>query len=84
MNIIADFTEPAQTLGDGYRVEGRIVIWENENVLKIPSSTLFRSGDAWNVFVVESGRRIAVRLSWDNGRRSTPKSSAAWKRVRKS
>ena len=52
VNVIADFTEPAQTLGDGYRVEGRIVVWENENVLKIPSSALFRTGDGWSVFVV--------------------------------
>ena len=28
VNVIADFTEGAQTLGDGYRVEGRIGIWE--------------------------------------------------------
>ena len=52
VNVIADLTEPAQTLGDGYRVEGRIVVWENENVLKIPSSALFRTGDGWSVFVV--------------------------------
>jgi len=52
VSVIADFTEPSKTLGDGYRVEGRIVVWENENVLKIPSSALFRTGDGWSVFVV--------------------------------
>jgi HlyD family secretion protein len=64
VNVIADFTEPAQTLGDGYRVEGRIVIWENENVLKVPSSALFRTGDAWSVFVVEDSKayRRQVRI----------------------
>jgi HlyD family secretion protein len=56
VNVIADFTEPAATLGDAYRVEGRIVVWENENVLKIPSSALFRTGDGWSVFVVEGGK----------------------------
>jgi HlyD family secretion protein len=56
VNVIADFTEPAQTLGDGYRVEGRIVIWESNDVLKIPSSALFRTADAWSVFVVEGGK----------------------------
>ena len=56
VNVIADFTEGAQTLGDGYRVEGRIVIWESENVLKIPSSALFRSSDSWTVFVIEGGK----------------------------
>jgi len=52
VSVIADFTEPSKTLGDGYRVEGRIVVWENENVLKIASSALFRTGDGWSVFVV--------------------------------
>ena len=56
VNVIADFTEPAIALGDAYRVEGRIVIWENDNVLKIPSSALFRTGEAWSVFVVEGGK----------------------------
>jgi HlyD family secretion protein len=56
VNVVADFIEPAQTLGDGYRVEGRIVIWENEDVLKIPSSALFHTADAWTVFVVEGGK----------------------------
>lgn len=56
VNVIADFTEPAHTLGDGYRVEGRILIWEREDVLKIPSSALFRTVDAWMVFVVEGGK----------------------------
>src|SRR3569832_414251 len=41
VNVIADFIKASKALGDGYRVEGRIVIWENENVLKVPSSALF-------------------------------------------
>lgn len=56
VNVIADFIEIAETLGDGYRVEGRIVIWESEKVLKVPSSALFRTGDGWNVFVVEKNK----------------------------
>jgi len=56
VNVIADFTAPAKTLGDGYRVEGRVVVWENEEVLKVPSSALFRTGDSWSVFVIEGGK----------------------------
>jgi HlyD family secretion protein len=56
VNVIADLTETAKTLGDGYRVEGRIVVWENKDVLKVPSSALFRSGDSWSVFVIEGGK----------------------------
>jgi HlyD family secretion protein len=43
-------------LGDGYRVEVRIVIWEATNVLKVPTSALFREADRWAVYVVEEER----------------------------
>ncbi|WP_455220854.1 efflux RND transporter periplasmic adaptor subunit [Kaarinaea lacus] len=56
--IIADFTSPKeqwQSLGDGYRVEARFVIWQEDNVLQIPASALFRYKEAWAVFAVEQG-----------------------------
>lgn len=56
VNIIADFVDPPGPLGDGYRVEGRIVIWQNDDLLKVPASSLFRVGAAWNLFIVEEGR----------------------------
>jgi HlyD family secretion protein len=68
VNVIADFAEAVKTLDDAYRVEGRIVIWENENVLKIPSSALFRRGDDWNVFIVEGGK--AYRRQVELGQRT--------------
>jgi HlyD family secretion protein len=58
VNVIVDFEdvrEAWEELGDGYRVEVRIVIWEHEDVLKVPTSSLFRQGDQWAVFVVQSG-----------------------------
>lgn len=55
VNVIADFVDPAGALGDGYRIEARIVIWESENVLLIPASALFRHGQGWSVFVIENG-----------------------------
>jgi HlyD family secretion protein len=61
VNVIVDFaeaadeTEPA-SLGDGYRVEVRIVIWQDPAALKAPIGALFRRGDDWAVFVVEEGR----------------------------
>jgi HlyD family secretion protein len=55
-NIVADFVDPPGPLGDGYRVEARIVVWSGENVLKVPASALFRQGDKWAVFVAENGR----------------------------
>lgn len=67
-NVVADFVDPPGPLGDGYRVEARIIIWEAESVLKVPASALFRYGEGWSVFVVE-GRR-ALRRQVEIGHRS--------------
>lgn len=56
VNVIADLTAPSSALGDGYRVEGRIIVWHSDNVLQVPVSALFRSRDVWSLFVVEDGR----------------------------
>lgn len=55
-NIVADFVDPPGPLGDGYRVEARIVVWSADDVLKVPASALFRQGDKWAVFAAEDGR----------------------------
>ena len=55
--VISDLvSEPDlwQRLGDGYRVEASFILWEAENVLTIPASTLFRYQDGWAVFAVEA------------------------------
>jgi HlyD family secretion protein len=55
--VIADLVDPpAQrtTLGDGFRVEARVVIDEAKNVLRIPTSALFRSGNQSAVFHVKN------------------------------
>ena len=56
VNIIADFVDPPGPLGDGYRVEVKIVTWSAERVLRVPVSALFRHDGAWAVFVVDGGR----------------------------
>jgi len=72
VNVIADFPDrekiPA-TLGDGFRVEARIVIWEKDGVVKVPTSALFRHGDGWAVYLVESDRAVlrTVTLGKRNG-----------------
>jgi HlyD family secretion protein len=55
VNVVADLTVPSTVLGDGYRVEGRIVVWRADDVLKAPVSSLFRRDEGWAVFVVENG-----------------------------
>jgi HlyD family secretion protein len=56
VNVVADFENSTGGLGDGYRVEARIVVWQADDVLKAPTSALFRRGESWCVFVVQGGR----------------------------
>jgi HlyD family secretion protein len=59
VNVIIDFVDPLEQrgrLGDAYRVEARIVVWEGEDVLKVPAGALFRKGDGWAVFVEAEGQ----------------------------
>jgi HlyD family secretion protein len=59
VNVILDFVDPAdawRALGDAYRVEVRIVLWEEPSVVKVPTSALFRNREKWAVYVVDAGR----------------------------
>jgi len=56
VNVIADPVGSPWPLGDGYRIQGRIVLWQQDGVLKLPGSSVFRVGDDWRVFVSENGR----------------------------
>jgi HlyD family secretion protein len=68
VNVIADFIDPADGLGDGFRVETRIVTWESPDILKIPGSAAFRERDGWSVFVLDNGRarRHAIEIGHRN------------------
>ena len=50
-------------LGDGYRVEARIVVREARNVLIVPTSALFRDGDRWAVYEARDGRARQVLVT---------------------
>lgn len=57
--IISDITSPPeewQTLGDGYRVESRYILWEDQNVVQIPVSALFRSDGQQTLFVMQENK----------------------------
>ncbi|MBX3024614.1 HlyD family efflux transporter periplasmic adaptor subunit [bacterium] len=62
VNVIGDFTADSGGLGDGYRIEARIVVAEADDVLLVPSSALFRRQDAWHVFAVANGRAALRRV----------------------
>ena len=72
VNTIIRFTDPLEeraSLGHGYRVEVRIVTWEDAEALTVPSSALFRSGGGWAVFAVDGkrARLTPVEVARNNG-----------------
>jgi HlyD family secretion protein len=73
VNVVLDFLDPADAwtaLGDAYRVEVRIVIWETAGALKVPTSALFRNGEAWAVYLFGNdgrARQAIVELGHQTG-----------------
>lgn len=69
---IADLVDPVaqrSTLGDSYRVEARVVTWENPDALRVPAGALFQREGQWQTFAIESGRATlrAVKTGRSNG-----------------
>jgi len=59
VNVIADFVTPPEqrlNLGDSFRVEASIVVWETGDALKVPAGALFRKGGQWAAFIVSGNR----------------------------
>jgi HlyD family secretion protein len=70
--VIVTLTSPPaqwQRLGDAYRVEARLIVWESGDVLQVPASALFRDGEGWAAFAVEQGkaRKRKVQVGQGNG-----------------
>jgi HlyD family secretion protein len=55
-------------LGDAYRVEVSVIVWERTGVLKVPTSALFRVGERWAAFAVRNGRAVQTQI--DVGQRN--------------
>ena len=58
VNCIADLVTPPEkrtSLGDNFRVEAKIVLWETPQALRAPVGALFRQGQEWKGFVVQQG-----------------------------
>lgn len=72
VDAVIAFTSAAEDyagLGHGFRVEARIVVWVAEDALVVPASALFRSQNAWAVFVVVDGtaRLRQIEIGPNNG-----------------
>lgn len=65
VNVIVDFAgERGAPLGDGYRVDLRIVTYASADALTVPVAALFRRGEQWSAFVLDGERAVlrAIRL----------------------
>lgn len=72
VNVIIDVEEPPAMrpgLGDGFRVEVRVVVWEADDVLSVPVGSVFRSSEGWAAYRVDDGR--ARQRSVEIGERGT-------------
>jgi HlyD family secretion protein len=72
VNVVIDFDDPPASrpnIGDGFRVEVRIVVASRTDVIKVPASALFRHESAWAVYRVENGRasRQVVQVGQQSG-----------------
>lgn len=56
VNVVLDLEKRPAALGDGYRVDARIVVWSDDASLTVPAAALFRGAGGWHAFAVEDGR----------------------------
>jgi HlyD family secretion protein len=59
VNVVADLLTPQEqrrNVGDNFRVEAKIIVWEAPDALKVPAGALFRQEEKWATFVIVNGR----------------------------
>ncbi|GIW97169.1 MAG: secretion protein HlyD [Pirellulaceae bacterium] len=64
VNTIVDLLDPPPrraALGDGFRVDAHITVWQTDDCLRVPTSALFRHDGLWHVFVVDQNDRARLR-----------------------
>lgn len=81
VNVLIDLSDDYEVwsrLGDNFRVETAIQVWEGNDVILVPAGALHRRGEAWAVFVlaedeharereVELGRRSGLQVEIASG-----------------
>jgi HlyD family secretion protein len=72
VRVFLDIETPAEVwkrLGHDYRVFARVTVWSSQDTLRVPLSALFRRGDGWAVYRMESGRAALTMV--DVGHRNS-------------
>ena len=70
VRTVVDLVDPPPLgLGHDYRVDVAVVVWEGRDVLRVPSTSLFRAGDRWAVFRVSAERahKVPIELGATDG-----------------
>ncbi|MDX2275730.1 MAG: efflux RND transporter periplasmic adaptor subunit [Hyphomonadaceae bacterium] len=69
VNVILQLSDPlrAPRLGHGFRVDARVVLEEQENVVRLPTDALVRDGEGWAAFVIRDGRARLTRVTLGGG-----------------
>lgn len=64
LTVVVDVPDAPTTLGDGYRLDASIVVWQGRDVLTVPAGALLRSDEGWELFAIRDGRaqRVPVRI----------------------
>jgi HlyD family secretion protein len=65
VNVIVDIVSPAQQwggIGDQFRIDARIVVFERADAVIAPVAALFRDGEHWAVYVASDGRAHKRRV----------------------
>ncbi len=71
--VLSDLVNPpaaAHKMGDRYRVEVRVAVWQGHDVIQVPTGALFREGSAWITYLFDNGkaRKIPVTTGHASGR----------------
>jgi HlyD family secretion protein len=71
--VLSDFVEPTaaqKALGDRYRVEVRVAVWQSNDTLLVPSGALFREGNEWKTFLLDGlkARSVTVKAGRTDGK----------------
>jgi HlyD family secretion protein len=62
--VVVDINAPSQawlSLGDGYRVEARFMLWQADAAIQAPNSSLFRHDNQWFVYVIDDDSQARLR-----------------------
>ena len=60
----------AKVLGDRYRVEVRVAVWHDGDVMLAPGGSLFREGAEWKTFVLKESKaeKVTVQIGHTDGK----------------